>query len=358
MQNQLAKIRSALSDIRVPNTSLTVADIAEIRLLDDNKSVIAVSAGYPIKHTGLEVAQHIKETLASSGIEAEVNVRQDILATQPTNTANRVQGVKNIIAVASGKGGVGKSTTSVNLALALAYEGARVGLLDADIYGPSQPHMLGVAGQRPEIIDNNTMKPIDAHGIQMVSMGSLVTDSTPMIWRGPMVSGALKQLLNQTRWDNVDYLIIDMPPGTGDIQLTLSQTIPVSTSVIVTTPQDIALLDAKKGIEMFRKVNIPVSGIVENMSTHICSKCGHSEAIFGEHGGERLAKEFHTSVLGRLPLQMQIREQVDSGKPPVAVDPNSPVSLEYRAIASKIAAELWQRALAGTSGPDISFAND
>lgn len=269
-----------------------------------------------------------------------------------------IPGVKNIIAVASGKGGVGKSTTAVNLALALANQGASVGILDADIYGPSQPHMLGIGDQRPDMHAPNLIEPISALGLKVISMGNLVTDNTPMVWRGPMVSGALQQLLKNTHWDNIDYLVVDMPPGTGDIQLTLSQVVPVSGAVIVTTPQDIALLDARKGVEMFHKVQIPVLGVVENMSTHICSNCGHVEAIFGERGGEQLAEEYGVETLGRLPLALSIREQTDSGCPPVAADPSSETSLEYGRIARRVALMLWQRAGEASSGPQISITDD
>ena len=247
-----------------------------------------------------------------------------------------LSGVKHIIAVASGKGGVGKSTTAVNLALALQVEGARVGILDADIYGPSIPQMLGVGCVRPEIVDQKSVKPIMALGLQSISMGYLVTEKTPMVWRGPMASGALIQLLTTTLWDNLDYLIIDMPPGTGDIQLTLSQKVPVAGAVIVTTPQDIALLDAQKGIEMFRKVNVPVLGVVENMATHICSHCGHEEHVFGVGGGERIAADYQTELLGSLPLSLSIREGVDAGKPSVATDSESEISLIYRNIAKQV----------------------
>lgn len=257
-----------------------------------------------------------------------------------------IAGVKNIIAVASGKGGVGKSTTTVNLALALVAEGYRVGILDADIYGPSIPQMLGLNAEkgeiRPEIVDQKNVKPIEALGVQTMSMGYLVTEKTPMVWRGPMASGALIQLLSTTLWDELDFLLVDMPPGTGDIQLTLAQKVPVSGSVIVTTPQDIALLDAKKGIEMFRKVSVPVLGVVENMATHICSSCGHEEHIFGAGGGERIAQDYQSKLLGSLPLKLSIREQADSGKPTVAADPESAESLMYRDIAKAMVAELGQ----------------
>lgn len=318
--------------------------MADLIALDGD--TLTLSVGMPIK-TLLPQLRREMEALLFNPQEAaplRLLIEQQIPRAATHNSAQQVPGVKNIIAVASGKGGVGKSTVAANLALALAYEGARVGVLDADIYGPSQPQMLGTGEARPEVVENRAIKPLLGHGIQMISMGSLVTDNTPMVWRGPMVSGALKQLLNQTLWDEVDYLVVDMPPGTGDIQLTLSQSVPVSTSVIVTTPQDIALLDARKGIEMFRKVSIPVTGIVENMALHVCPQCGHEEAIFGEHGGEQLAQDYATQLLGRLPLQRAIREQMDRGEPPLVADPESSVSQCYREIALKVAADLWQNA--------------
>ena len=271
-----------------------------------------------------------------------------------------IPGVKHIIAVASGKGGVGKSTTAVNLALALAAEGARVGILDADIYGPSQPHMLGIGQQRPQIIGEQgqqKMLPILAHGIQSISMGYLVTEQTPMLWRGPMATGALQQLLMQTAWDNLDYLVVDMPPGTGDIQITLAQKVPVTGAVIVTTPQDIALLDAKKGVEMFRKVNVPVLGVVENMAIHICSNCGHAEHIFGAGGGERIARDYHTQLLGSLPLDLSIRAHADGGKPSVVAEPDSAISHCYRDIARKLMLAVEQQQGAGDL-PEIEISDD
>jgi ATP-binding protein involved in chromosome partitioning len=276
-----------------------------------------------------------------------------------SNIDNSIPGVKQIIAVASGKGGVGKSTTSVNLALALFAEGKKVGILDADIYGPSQPQMLGVGLRRPEIVTVNgqqKMKPVMAHGIQSISMGYLVTEQTPVMWRGPMATGALLQLIQQTAWDNVDVLIIDMPPGTGDIQITLAQKIPVTGAVIVTTPQDIALLDAKKAVEMFRKVNVPIFGVIENMSTHICSKCGHEEHIFGDGGGERIARDYQTQVLGSLPLDIRIREDVDSGKPTLVAEPDSAISKTYRTIAKNIIQQLDKSS--ETSFPEIEISDD
>jgi ATP-binding protein involved in chromosome partitioning len=247
--------------------------------------------------------------------------------------------VKNIIAISSGKGGVGKSTTAVNLALALAAEGATVGILDADIYGPSQPMMLGITG-RPESIAENTIEPMEGHGLQASSIGFLIDPDSPMVWRGPMVTSALEQLLRQTNWRDVDYLIVDMPPGTGDIQLTLSQKVPVTGAVIVTTPQDIALLDARKGLKMFEKVGIPIIGVVENMSIYICPNCDHQEHIFGQGGGQKMCKDYGVDFLGSLPLNLSIREQADSGRPTVVADPDGAISAIYKGIARKIAIQV------------------
>jgi ATP-binding protein involved in chromosome partitioning len=268
----------------------------------------------------------------------------------------KIPHVKNIIAVASGKGGVGKSTTSVNLALALAKEGYQTGILDADIYGPSQPTMLGITA-KPEIKDKG-MLPLRNHGIQSMSIGYLIDTTTPMVWRGPMVSTALMQLLNDTQWDNLDYLIIDLPPGTGDIQLTLAQKIPVTGAVIVTTPQDLALLDARRAYEMFKKVNIPVLGIIENMSTHICSQCGHEERIFGAGGGEKLAQQYELDFLGALPLDIQIREQTDNGNPTVVADPEGTNALRYRDIAKRITSKLSTELENNAGFPVIEIKND
>ena len=247
-------------------------------------------------------------------------------------------GVSNLIAIASGKGGVGKSTVAANIALALSAEGAAVGVLDADIYGPSQIQMLGLLGKAPETEDGKTMLPLRAYGLQVMSMGALVGADQPMVWRGPMVTSALNQLATQTRWEHLDYLVVDMPPGTGDIQLTLAQQIPVSGSVVVTTPQDIATLDARKGLAMFRKVNIPVFGVIENMATHICSNCGHEEAIFGEGGAAKIVADFDVPLLGRLPLAAKIREQTDSGMPTVVAEPDSSIAQAYREAAWRIGA--------------------
>lgn len=267
--------------------------------------------------------------------------------------------VKNIIAVASGKGGVGKSTTAANLALALAREGARVGILDADIYGPSQGIMFGIAeGTRPKVRDEKFFVPLEAHGVQVMSMAFLTDENTPVVWRGPMVSGALLQLITQTAWDNLDYLVVDMPPGTGDIQLTLAQKVPVAGAVIVTTPQDLALLDAKKGVEMFRKVNIPVLGVVENMAVHICSNCGHAEHLFGEGGGEKLAGQYGVDLLASLPLSMAIRMQSDGGKPTTVADPESQIAMIYQEMARSVGARITQSGLGASAMPNIEISDD
>ena len=289
------------------------------------------------------------------------NVQVDVVI-EPHKAQEQVPGlanVKNIIAVASGKGGVGKSTTAANLALALVREGARVGILDADIYGPSQGIMFGIApGTRPQIREQKWMLPLEAHGVQVMSMAFLADENTPMVWRGPMVSGALMQLITQTAWDNLDYLVVDMPPGTGDIQLTLAQKVPVAGAVIVTTPQDLALLDAKKGVEMFRKVNIPVLGVVENMAVHICSNCGHAEHLFGEGGGEKLATQYGVELLASLPLSMAIRIQSDGGKPTAIADTESQIAMIYQELARNVGARIaqsWQ----GVQGmPTIQISDD
>lgn len=268
-------------------------------------------------------------------------------------------GVKNVIAVASGKGGVGKSTTAASLALALAREGARVGVLDADIYGPSQGILFGIPeGTRPKVRDQKWFEPLQAHGVQVMSMAFLADDSTPMVWRGPMVSGALIQLITQTAWDNLDYLVVDMPPGTGDIQLTLAQKVPVAGAVIVTTPQDLALLDAKRGIEMFRKVNIPVLGVVENMAVHICSNCGHAEHLFGEGGGERLAAQYGVELLASLPLSREIRAQTDAGRPIVISDPESQLAMLYQQMARSVGARIARFGQAAGAMPSIEISDD
>lgn len=274
----------------------------------------------------------------------QIGVSSQIISHAVQRGVPLLPGVKNIIAVASGKGGVGKSTTAVNLALALSAEGARVGLLDADIYGPSQPLMLGVQGQQPASPDGKKLLPVVNHGVQCMSIGFLVDSDQAMVWRGPMVSQALQQLVNDTLWDNLDYLVIDLPPGTGDIQLTLAQKVPVTGAVIVTTPQDIALLDARKGLKMFEKVSVPIFGLIENMALHVCSNCGHAEHIFGAGGGERMAQEYGIELLGSLPLDISIREATDQGKPSVIADPESAVSQLYREIAQRVAIKVSEQA--------------
>jgi ATP-binding protein involved in chromosome partitioning len=305
---------------------------------------VDVVLGYPAKgYVDLLVSELGNRVRAVDGVsQATINVSWEITTHAVQQGVTPLKQVKNVIAVASGKGGVGKSTTAVNLALALAAEGATVGILDADIYGPSQPRMLG-AQQRPESADGKSMEPVMAHGLQSMSIGYLIDEESPMIWRGPMVTQALQQLLGETNWHDVDYLVVDLPPGTGDIQLTLAQKIPVSGAVIVTTPQDIALLDARKGLKMFEKVQVPVLGIVENMSIHICSQCGHAEHIFGSGGGESMAKQYDVAFLGALPLDIKIREDADGGRPSVVADPDGAVAKIYRDIARRVAAALALR---------------
>jgi ATP-binding protein involved in chromosome partitioning len=314
---------------------------------------IDVQLGYPAAGIAGELQQRLSEAVGRP-VALSLSFEAPSLSAGPN-----LPGVKNIVAVASGKGGVGKSTTAVNLALALSREGARVGILDADIYGPSLGIMLGVpAGKRPEVKDEKYFVPIKAHGLQSMSMSFLVTKETPMVWRGPMASSALTQMLGQTLWDRLDYLVVDMPPGTGDIQLTLSQRAKIAGAVIVTTPQDIALQDAAKGIEMFRKVDVPVLGIIENMGLHVCPECGHQSHIFGAGGGERIAKTYGTALLATLPLAMEIREQADSGAPTVAVDPDGVLGRAYRDGARHLAARLWQVARGAAAVPQISMTDD
>lgn len=290
---------------------------------------------------------------------AKVDIQCVIAAHKAQAQIPGLANVKNVVAVASGKGGVGKSTTAANLALALAREGARVGILDADIYGPSQGVMFGIAeGSRPKIKDQKWFVPIQAHGVEVMSMAFLTDDNTPMVWRGPMVSGALMQLVMQTDWGNLDYLVIDMPPGTGDIQLTLAQKVPVAGAVIVTTPQDLALLDARKGVEMFRKVNIPVLGVVENMAVHICSNCGHAEHLFGEGGGEKLATQYGVELLASLPLAMGIREQADGGKPTVAAEPDGQIAMVYQELARHVGARIVLQEAGAQAMPTITVSDD
>ncbi|MGO1503278.1 MAG: iron-sulfur cluster carrier protein ApbC [Marinobacter sp.] len=342
-------LQAAVREYRDPYLEKDLYDLGAVKSLvadEAGKVTLMVELPYPSKGIAGGLKQLVTNALENvAGVEAaDVHVAQKIHSYKVQKDLPSVPGVKNIIAVASGKGGVGKSTTAVNLALALQAEGARVGVLDADIYGPSIGMMLGVPdGKRPDTREEKYFLPMEAHGLQAMSMAFVTTDKTPMVWRGPMVSGAVMQLLQQTLWNELDYLIVDMPPGTGDIQLTLAQKVPVTGAVIVTTPQDIALLDGKRGIEMFRKVDIPVLGIVENMSVHICSNCGHEEHLFGDGGGERIANEYETTLLGQLPLHMTIREQTDSGQPTVVAEPDSEVARRYGNIARRVGAELSTR---------------
>ncbi len=328
--------------------------------LEGDKLIVDVTLGYPAKGFAETLQTELTTLLQKETALTDVSVTVDwkIIKHKVQPGIQGIKNVKNIIAVASGKGGVGKSTTSVNLALALSASGANVGILDADIYGPSQPQMLGTH-QRPETTDGKTIEPIQSLGLQSMSIGFLIDAEQPMIWRGPMLTQALDQMLNDTNWSDIDYLVIDLPPGTGDIQLSLSQKVPVSGAVIVTTPQDISLLDARKALKMFEKVNVPVFGVIENMSTHICSQCGHEEHIFGAGGGDTMAEEYNIDLLGSLPLDITIRENADQGHPSVISDPDSSISLAYRTIAQGVAARLAQQAKAfSTAFPDIVVKND
>jgi len=340
-------VHAALKDLIDPNTQrdyVSTRSARNIRIQGADVS-LDIELGYPAQ-TQLENIRGavIGKLAAIPGIgKISVNVAVNIVAHTVQRGLKPLPGVKNIIAIASGKGGVGKSTTAVNLALALAQEGARVGLLDADIYGPSQPQMLGLVGQKPESQDGASMDPLQVYGLQAMSIGFMIDIDSPMVWRGPMVTQALEQLLKQTNWHNLDYLLVDMPPGTGDTQLTLAQKVPVTGAVIVTTPQDIALIDARKGLKMFEKVGIPILGLVENMSIHICSQCGHAEHIFGHGGGEQMCKDYDTELLGSLPLELSIRELTDSGKPTVVGAPDSRAADIYRTIARRLAVKVAER---------------
>ena len=355
-------VEKALTRYQDPylKTDLLSAGCLQSLNIDGGQVSVELVLGYAADNIVKGIEQMLTVALEDvPGVEsASVKVGWAVKAAPTQGNTPGLANVKNIIAVASGKGGVGKSTTSVNLALALAGEGARVGVLDADIYGPSMGLMLGVPeGTRPKVRDEKWFVPPQAHGVQVMTMAFLADDKTPMAWRGPMVSGALMQLLTQTAWDDLDYLVVDMPPGTGDIQLTLAQKAPVTGSVIVTTPQDIALLDARKGIEMFSKVHIPVLGVVENMAVHVCSNCGHAEHLFGEGGGVRLAEEYGVELLGSMPLSMMIREQADGGKPTVIAEPDCQISLLYQDMARNVAARIAARGAQG-SVPEISISED
>jgi len=357
-----AAVEQAIAQYQDPYLKTDLISSGCLRRLDIEEGVVNAELvlGYAAGSIVGGIAQMIQTAVENlDGVTAaHIKVGFEVAAGELQGKVPALANVKNVIAVASGKGGVGKSTTAANLALALSREGGKVGVLDADIYGPSMGLMLGLPeGTRPEVRDNKWFIPPRAHGLQVMSMAFLVDDNTPVVWRGPMVSGALMQLLTQSAWDELDYLVVDMPPGTGDIQLTLAQKVPVTGAVIVTTPQDLALLDAKKGIGMFEKVNIPVLGVVENMAIHICSNCGHAEHLFGEGGGERLADEYGVDLLASMPLSMMIREQADGGKPTVIAEPECQISMIYQDMARHVGARISQQA-AGQGMPEISISDD
>jgi len=355
-------IQEALKTVVDPNTGKDFVSAKQLKNLRAEGGDVSfdVELGYPAKSQMPALRKAL--IAAARGVPGVQNVSANLSSKIVAHAVQRgvqlISGVRNVIAVASGKGGVGKSTTTVNLALALAAEGARVGILDADIYGPSQPMMMGIEG-RPESADGKSMQPLENYGVQVMSIGFLVDADNPMIWRGPMATQALEQLLRQTNWKDLDYLIVDMPPGTGDIQLTLSQRVPMTGAVIVTTPQDIALLDAKKGIKMFEKVGVPILGLVENMAVHVCSNCGHVEHIFGADGGKKMAAQYGMDYLGALPLNMQIRLQADSGKPTVVSDPDGDVAGIYKAVARQVAVKIAAKAKDFSSKfPSIKISKD
>lgn len=355
-------VKAALAGVIDPNTGKDFISTKSAKniALDGDHVAVDIELGYPAK-SQLDLIR-AAVTAVLSGVpgvnKVHVHVYVKIVAHSAQRGVKLLPNVRNIIAIASGKGGVGKSTTAVNLALALAAEGATVGLLDADIYGPSQPMMMGITG-RPESHDGKTMEPLRNYDVQVASIGFMINPDDPMVWRGPMVTQALQQLLEQTNWHDLDYLVVDMPPGTGDIQLTLSQKVPVTGAVIVTTPQDIALLDARKGLKMFEKVGIPILGVVENMSMHVCSQCGHAEAIFGEGGGAKMCADFGVDFLGALPLALSIRQQTDSGRPTVVADPDGVEAQLYKQIARKLAVKVGEKAKDMSSKfPSIMIKND
>ena len=342
-----ASVLEALKSVVDPNTGrdfVTTRALKNLRV-EGGDVAFDIELGYPAKS---QIPALRKALIAAArgvpGIEnVSVNLASRVIAHAVQRGVQLLPHVKNVVAVASGKGGVGKSTTAVNLALALAAEGASVGILDADIYGPSQPMMLGIDG-RPESADGQTMEPLENYGVQVMSIGFLIEADNPMIWRGPMATQALEQMLRQTNWRELDYLLVDMPPGTGDIQLTLSQKVPLTGAIIVTTPQDIALLDARKGLKMFEKVGVPILGVVENMAVHVCSNCGHTEHIFGAEGGRRMSEEYGVEYLGGLPLALSIREQADAGHPTVVSDPDGEIAAVYKAVARKVAVKIAEKA--------------
>ncbi|HWJ06231.1 MAG TPA: iron-sulfur cluster carrier protein ApbC [Steroidobacteraceae bacterium] len=356
--DRIAQARLLAGNYVEPYLGMPLADAKAVKSvrLDGSRVLVEVELGFPAGGYAATLAANLQAALrAAPGLEdAAVTVTWAVQAQAVQGQLQPLPGIRNVIAVASGKGGVGKSTTSVNLALALALDGARVGILDADIYGPSQPRMMGLQGERPTSKDGRRIQPLEAYGVKVISIGFLVEEEQPMVWRAPIVTQALTQLINDTDWGDLDYLVIDLPPGTGDIQLTLSQRVPLSGAVIVTTPQDIALLDARKGLRMFQKVNVPVLGIVENMSTHVCSNCGHEEPIFGSGGGERMAQQYGVELLGQLPLDIRIRRETDEGRPTVVADPGSAVGRAYLDVARRAAAHLSVAATQPSGFPKIT----
>ncbi|HEY6482102.1 MAG TPA: iron-sulfur cluster carrier protein ApbC [Steroidobacteraceae bacterium] len=343
----LNALRAALDSYVDPYLGQSLGSVHAIEDVSqgDNTTVVKIRLGFPVGGYQQELTAGLQKHLAGAGFQPHLSVQlsADVRAHAVQRTLKPLGAIRNVVAVASGKGGVGKSTVAANLALAWAVQGARVGMLDADIYGPSQPLMLGLEGQRPSSPDGKSLKPLAAHGILAMSIGFLVDAEQPMVWRGPMVTQALTQLLSETDWGPLDYLVVDMPPGTGDIQLTLAQRVPVAGAVIVTTPQDIALADARKGLKMFEKVSVPVLGIVENMSIHVCSQCGHAEHIFGSGGGARMAQQYGVTLLGELPLDAHIREEADGGRPSVIAAPDSPRAKAYFEMARRTGAALARR---------------
>jgi ATP-binding protein involved in chromosome partitioning len=358
LDDRAREIRLVVENYVEPHLAMPLREAKAVKSVrfEGGTTVVEVELGFPARRYGPELAAALEACVAAhpGAGPVRVVVSWSVAAQAVQGGLQPLPGIRNVVAVASGKGGVGKSTTAANLALALALEGARVGLLDADIYGPSQPRMMGLQGVRPSSHDGRRIEPLEAYGVKVMSIGLLIEEEQPMVWRGPMVTQALTQLLGDTNWGELDYLIVDMPPGTGDIQLTLAQRVPVSGAVIVTTPQDIALLDARKGLRMFQKVSIPVLGVVENMSTHVCSKCGHEEPIFGAGGGARMAEQYGVALLGALPLDIRIREETDAGRPTVVVDPDGPVGRAYLETARRTAARLSVAAASAPAVPSIT----
>jgi ATP-binding protein involved in chromosome partitioning len=356
--DRVREARLVVGNYVEPHLGMPLADAKAVKSVrfEAGRVLVEVELGFPLGRARVALQDHLGRLLAERGGigPAEVSVGWKVAGPAAVGGLPPLPGISNVIAVASGKGGVGKSTTAVNLALALALDGARVGLLDADIYGPSQPRMMGLQGAHPTSADGRRMEPLEAHGVKVMSIGFLVEEEQPMVWRGPMVTQALTQLLSETNWGELDYLVVDMPPGTGDIQLTLAQRVPVSGAVVVTTPQDIALLDARKGLRMFQKVSVPVLGIVENMGTHVCSKCGHEEPVFGSGGGRGMAEQYGVALLASLPLDIRIREQTDGGFPTVVADPDGPLGLAYLEMARRTAARLSVAHLAAPAAPRIT----